>query len=112
MPESRILDESASVVLSAAGYGLVVLQTLTPRQRWQIANVSVSGTSVDDTVCRVYFGTVSPGNQVAASQSGNQDNVPCDITLYPNQRLTVEWMNGTPGARQTASLVGTYDVAR
>lgn len=107
-----ILDVAGSVVLDATGRGVVVLQTETQRQQWKVSNIAVSGTSALDVDCKVYFGTESPQNYVGGTQQGNNDNLPCDVTMDPSKVLTIVWSSGTPGARQTASLVGTYLVAR
>lgn len=109
-----ILDEHASVVLDAAGGGAVTLAPATPRQRWHVTNVAVSGSDTsgaDDPQCRVYYGVAAPQNLLAATYSGNGDNAEVGVTLYPGSVLTVVWAGGVPGAVQTASLVGTYDVA-
>lgn len=107
-----ILDVAASVVLNAAGRGVVTMQTETQSQRWKVQNVAVSGGSALDVNAKVYFGTESPQNYVGGTNSGNNDNIPCDVTMDPNKVLTIVWENGTPGARQTASLIGTFLVAR
>lgn len=107
-----ILDVDASVVLDASGRGVVVIQTETPRQLWQVNNVAVSGTSALDVDAKVYFGSETPKNYVGGTNQGNNDNIPCNVLMYPNKVLTIVWSGGTPGARQTASLIGTYKVAR
>lgn len=107
-----ILDVGASVALDATGRGVVVFQTETPRQQWRVQNVAVSGTSALDVDAKVYFGTEAPGNYVGGTNQGNNDNLPCDVTMDPSKVLTIVWSGGTPGARQTASLIGSYLVAR
>lgn len=107
-----ILDVSGSVTLNASGRGVVVMQTETQRQQWRVQNIAVSGTSALDVNAKVYFGTEAPQNYIGGTNSGNNDSIPCDVQMDPSKVLTIVWENGTPGARQTASLVGTFLVAR
>lgn len=103
------LDESESGTLDAAGSATVRIGPVRA-QTWTVTNVAVSSTSTLDTQARVYRGAATPGQLLAGTYSGNQDNAPLSEPLQPGQRLTVAWVGGTPGARVTVSVSGTMQV--
>jgi hypothetical protein len=103
------LDESARVTLNASGAGTVTIGPRTPKQKWRVRNLAVSGTGATTPEARVYFGPAAPGTFVAGTYSGNSDNVPADLVLWPGQVLTVAWTGGTAGATCTVSILGELE---
>lgn len=104
------LDESESGTVDASGVASVRIGPTRVQQYWRVGNVALSCTSSDDAEARVYLGAATPGNLLAGTYSGNQDNAPISVPLGFGQFLTVVWSGATPAATATVSLNGTMEV--
>jgi hypothetical protein len=103
----RILNESASVTLSAAGAGSVRIGPNNPLQIWHITRIAVYVAPASAIpIANVYIGTISPGGLVGGSFSGSNDSSDVDLTLWPGQFLTVDWSGADASAVATVSLYG------
>jgi hypothetical protein len=113
---SQQLDEQASVVLDASGYGQVTLQP----DSWQTWTVTAINVRTDQAVtatpvpqATVYLGDAAPGQIVAQTWMGNRASAGgSPLVVQPSQRLIVEWTNGVPASRATVSLYGVFDMRR
>lgn len=104
------LDETASVVLNAAGYGTVTFQPESFRV-WTVTSINVltsqGATQTPVPRCKVYLGGLG-GRVVAQTWMGNGDTASGgDIFVQPSQQLVIEWTGGVPGTTATAYLDGT-----
>jgi hypothetical protein len=84
---------------------------------WTITSINVRTdqgvTQVPVPQCTVYLGSKSPGQIVSQTWMGNRATAGgTPLWVQPSQQLIVEWTNGVPGSRATASLNGTMDMRR
>lgn len=112
MVDVQQLDQAASVVLDAEGYGQVIFQP-DSWQTWTITSINVrTDQGVTETPvpqATVYLGDVSPGQIVAQTWMGNRGSADGSaVVVQPSQRLIVEWTGGVPGSLATASLYGSF----
>lgn len=115
------LKVSGQVTLSSAGQGTVYLQPVSAHQRWEVTSVVVA-TNQPATATVVPVATValnsnditsmSAGNNLGASWSGNQDTFSGDIDVGPCDFLSVVFSPppGSTGA-QIALLAGIIAAA-
>jgi len=106
------LNESASVVLNASGYGVARCGPGRAGTSWRVtsAAVSVAGTPVKVPQIRLYIGEPSPGSEVTNSYNGARNSTDLDVPLVSGQYLSAEWSAGDAGARATLSIFGTRAV--
>lgn len=103
------VDEAASVVLNAAGYGVARIGPGRAGVRWLIDSLSVLATGTPTLVPRLYLyrGEPAAGKHFDSSYNGNQnssDNL--SIPLSSGQVIAAEWVGGDPGRRYTLSVYG------
>ncbi|MFJ2307661.1 hypothetical protein [Streptomyces sp. NPDC087787] len=105
-----VLDTYGSVVLDAKGYGFV---SFTPEsfRTWRVTIINVrtdqGPTQVPIPQATVYLGSIGPGQIVSQTWMGNRSTASGEVLVQPSQQLIVEWANGVPGSRATASIYGT-----
>lgn len=118
MPDVLKLDTNLSVTLNASGNGSV---TFAPPAyfTWQVTSINVRTTqSITQTPvpqCTVYLDNADPGQIRCQTWMGNRATATAGgdpIDLQSSQKLIVEWTNGVPGTRATASLFGTMATTR
>jgi hypothetical protein len=100
---------SASVTATATGAGIATVQIgpNLPSETWHITNSAVTTTSAAVSRVKVYRGTVTPGNVVDGSNTGNLDASDTVYNLRAGDFLTVQWTGATPGAQCTFTVGGT-----
>ena len=112
-PAPQVLDEFAATVLDASGDGTVTFQP----PGWQTWNVTIINVRTDQAIdaapvpqATVYLGDRTPGSIVSQTWMGNRAPATGQLLVQPSQLLIVEWTNGIPGSRATASLYGTQSM--
>lgn len=107
--EELDLNESASVVLNGAGYGVARCGPARALAYWRITAyaLSVANYGTEQPSVRIYVGEPAAGSELDSSYDGNR-NASSDIDqpLHSGQYLAAEWTAGTPGAVATLSVFG------
>lgn len=103
------VDESASVVLDAAGYGVARIGPGRAGVRWIIDSLSVLAAGAPTLTPKLYLyrGEPAAGKHFDSSYNGNQnssDNL--SIPLTSGQFIAAEWVGGDPGRRYSLSVYG------
>lgn len=112
------LKKSGSVTLNSSGQGTIYFDPDTARQRWVVSRVVVTtnqafnaGTvpTVDLALNANDVVTMSDGNRLGATWSGNQDTWEGEIDVGPADFLSVIF--GPPTGQAGTSLVGVICTA-
>lgn len=107
------LKKSGTVTLNSAGKGTIYFDPDSARQRWVVASVVVTtnqafnaGTvpTVDLALNSNDVVTMSDGNRLGSTWSGNQDNWSGNLDVGPCDFLSVIF--GPPAGQAGTSLVG------
>lgn len=113
------LKKSGQVTLDSSGQGTIYFTPDTARQRWVITQVVVSTNQAFDagTVPTVTLGlnsnditTMSDGNAMGATWSGNQDTYSGEADVGPCDNFSVIF--SPPTGQSGASLAGVICTAR
>ena len=107
------LDVPLQVTLDGSGNGSASV-SVPWGQRWRITSITTKTNQATSTlpypVFRVYRGTATDANLIAATYSGQQDTASGDELFMAGETVTVAWSAGpTTGVRATAHLIGTVD---
>jgi hypothetical protein len=101
------LDLSGSATFDAAGTATVYLPLVPFAERWTVTSLNINTTSAQRTSCDVYRNSVNPITRLDGVElSGNKNTTDTVMELEPNDRLVVQWNNGTPGAVATVTAAG------
>lgn len=105
---SSPLTETYTVKLDGSGSGSVSFGPTRTRQRWTAPLTLAVTTS---TATLVPTAVVTMGAQTLGTSytgSADSDDLP-NVTVYPGQRITVQWTGGDPGAIASATIIGTVE---
>lgn len=115
------LKKTGSVTLDANGNGVIIFDPDNGHQRWVVNTVIVSTNQaqaatvvpvVNIAINTTTYSTVSPGNLLDGTWSGNQDTFTGSIDISPCDFLSIIFRPGnSASASQIASLSGVVATA-
>lgn len=111
MSTTQTLNKAAQAQVDAFGNATARIGPTITGTTWKISTAAVSVTTdVLTPICKLYVGSIAPGNLIGGTYSGQQDSTDLNITLHSGQFLIADWDGADVGSWATLSVFGEMTI--